>query len=221
MHILPWYDIKWQTLYSCCWKKVKSFDFLLSHSLAFSLFCQWEHYFAEISSPPWSSNVWTSKPHFHQVLTNTSKNLTDLLLFFSAFLELGTLRRRGEMGLMGVLLLVFLYPLSIMAFTVPIFFPKLHSQFASLNQAPRLKPKIPYETRYYPQLLDHFTFTPRSSKGFYQKYLINAQYWRNGAPIFVYTGNEGDIDWFAANTGFLLDIAPKFHALLVFIEVLL
>uniref|UniRef100_A0A2N9FPE5 HTH three-helical bundle domain-containing protein n=1 Tax=Fagus sylvatica TaxID=28930 RepID=A0A2N9FPE5_FAGSY len=49
-------------------------------------------------------------------------------------------------------------------------------------------------------------------------YLINNHYWQHGAPIFVYTGNEGDIEWFAANTGFLLDIAPKFRALFSFIE---
>ncbi|KAK9274492.1 hypothetical protein L1049_021741 [Liquidambar formosana] len=67
-------------------------------------------------------------------------------------------------------------------------------------------------------LLDHFTFQPKSYKIFYQKYLVNDRYWHHGAPIFVYTGNEGDIEWFAANTGFLLDIAPKFRALLVFIE---
>lgn len=82
------------------------------------------------------------------------------------------------------------------------------------------KPKIPYKTHYFPQTLDHFTFQPKSSRIFYQKYLINSHYWHKGAPIFVYTGNEGDIDWFAANTGFMLDIAPKFRALLVFIEVM-
>ncbi|XP_059286754.1 uncharacterized protein LOC132040155 [Lycium ferocissimum] len=80
------------------------------------------------------------------------------------------------------------------------------------------QPKIPFKTHCFPQILDHFTFLPKSSKVFYQKYLINDKYWHKGGPIFVYTGNEGNIDWFAANTGFMLDIAPKFHALLVFIE---
>ncbi|XP_042507875.1 lysosomal Pro-X carboxypeptidase isoform X2 [Macadamia integrifolia] len=80
------------------------------------------------------------------------------------------------------------------------------------------KPNISYETQFFPQLLDHFTFNPQSYKIFYQKYLINKNYWDHGGPIFVYTGNEGNIDWFAANTGFMLDIAPKFRALLVFIE---
>ncbi|ANM62204.1 alpha/beta-Hydrolases superfamily protein [Arabidopsis thaliana] len=80
------------------------------------------------------------------------------------------------------------------------------------------KHELPFETRYFPQNLDHFSFTPDSYKVFHQKYLINNRFWRKGGPIFVYTGNEGDIDWFASNTGFMLDIAPKFRALLVFIE---
>ncbi|KAL5772858.1 hypothetical protein ACOSP7_012463 [Xanthoceras sorbifolium] len=85
----------------------------------------------------------------------------------------------------------------------------------TLKESP---PEIPFETKYFPQVLDHFTFRPESSKIFYQKYLINGDHWQKEAPVFVYTGNEGDIEWFAANTGFLLDVAPKFKALLVFIE---
>ncbi|XP_019197968.1 PREDICTED: lysosomal Pro-X carboxypeptidase isoform X2 [Ipomoea nil] len=80
------------------------------------------------------------------------------------------------------------------------------------------KPKLPYEVQYFPQVVDHFSFIPSGYKIFYQKYLINKDHWQKGGPMFVYTGNEGDIDWFAANTGFMLDIAPKFHALLLFIE---
>ncbi|XP_062178675.1 uncharacterized protein LOC133883376 [Phragmites australis] len=86
----------------------------------------------------------------------------------------------------------------------------------------------PFTSHYFPQELDHFTFTPNASSVFYQKYLVNDTFWRrpNGGgggaaragPIFVYTGNEGDIEWFATNTGFMFDIAPKFGALLVFIE---
>ncbi|KAL6558228.1 hypothetical protein OROMI_018578 [Orobanche minor] len=107
------------------------------------------------------------------------------------------------------------------AASVKTYFPGITQ--SSLNNGggrKNLNPKrIPsYKTHYFPQNLDHFTFQPNSYKIFYQKYLINSQFWHRGAPIFVYTGNEGDIDWFAANTGFLIDIAPKFHALLVFIE---
>ncbi|VVB17307.1 unnamed protein product [Arabis nemorensis] len=67
--------------------------------------------------------------------------------------------------------------------------------------------------------LDHFSFQPESYIIFHQKYLISSHFWRKGGPIFVYTGNEADIEWFASNTGFMMDIAPKFQALVIFIEV--
>ncbi|KAM0930447.1 hypothetical protein ACQ4PT_001122 [Festuca glaucescens] len=82
----------------------------------------------------------------------------------------------------------------------------------------------PFTAHYFPQELDHFTFTPNSSRVFSQKYLLNDTFWRKptgaaaAGPLFVYTGNEGDIEWFATNTGFMFDIAPEFGALLVFIE---
>uniref|UniRef100_A0A2P2QNH3 Serine carboxypeptidase S28 family protein n=1 Tax=Rhizophora mucronata TaxID=61149 RepID=A0A2P2QNH3_RHIMU len=91
-------------------------------------------------------------------------------------------------------------------------------QSLTANKLKETEAKIPYEAYYFPQVLDHFTFRPNSSKIFYQKYLMNSQFWHREAPIFVYTGNEGDIEGFASNTGFLPDIAPKFQALLVFIE---
>ncbi|KAH9738061.1 alpha/beta-Hydrolases superfamily protein [Citrus sinensis] len=78
-----------------------------------------------------------------------------------------------------------------------------------------------YKTKYHTQILDHFNYNPQSYQTFQQRYLINDTHWggsKNNAPIFVYTGNEGDIEWFAQNTGFMYDVAPKFKALLVFIE---
>ncbi|GAB2272150.1 hypothetical protein Dimus_006970 [Dionaea muscipula] len=78
-----------------------------------------------------------------------------------------------------------------------------------------------YETKYFTQLLDHFNFNPQSYETFQQRYLINRSYWggaESNAPIFVYTGNEGDIEWFAQNTGLMYEIAPPCKALLVFIE---
>ncbi|KAF9591422.1 hypothetical protein IFM89_004120 [Coptis chinensis] len=78
-----------------------------------------------------------------------------------------------------------------------------------------------YETKYFTQILDHFNYHPESYQTFQQRYLINDKYWdgsQKKAPIFVYTGNEGDIEWFAQNTGFMFETAPKFKALLVFTE---
>ncbi|KAM0933861.1 putative lysosomal Pro-Xaa carboxypeptidase [Dioscorea sansibarensis] len=78
---------------------------------------------------------------------------------------------------------------------------------------------LPFTTHYFPQILDHFTFTPNSSKLFSQRYLINSTFWSSSSsPIFVYAGAEDDIEWLAYDSGFLFDIAPIFNALLVFIE---
>ena len=46
--------------------------------------------------------------------------------------------------------------------------------------------------------VDHFSFLNNAS--FMQRYLINTDYWKPGAPIFFYTGNEGDIVSFCENT---------------------
>ncbi|MCL7035378.1 hypothetical protein MKW94_015986 [Papaver nudicaule] len=78
-----------------------------------------------------------------------------------------------------------------------------------------------YETKYFTQILDHFNYHPQSYQTFQERYLINSKYWggaEKNAPIFVYTGNEGDIEWFAQNTGFMFETAPQFKALLVFLE---
>ncbi|KAL7229111.1 hypothetical protein ACSBR2_007747 [Camellia fascicularis] len=74
---------------------------------------------------------------------------------------------------------------------------------------------------FFTQTLDHFNYNPQSYDTFQQRYLINDTYWggaKNNAPIFVYTGNEGEIEWFAQNTGFMFETAPSFKALLIFIE---
>ncbi|XP_051114466.1 uncharacterized protein LOC127240068 [Andrographis paniculata] len=76
-----------------------------------------------------------------------------------------------------------------------------------------------YETRYFEQNLDHFGFSELPS--FRQRYLINTEHWAGPeqlGPIFFYCGNEGDIEWFASNTGFLWEIAPRFRAMVVFPE---
>ncbi|OIV93927.1 hypothetical protein TanjilG_05630 [Lupinus angustifolius] len=79
--------------------------------------------------------------------------------------------------------------------------------------------KISYKTKYLQQNLDHFTFN-NNLPTFPQRYLLNTDHWDPSSvgPIFFYCGNEGDIVWFAQNSGFLWEIAPMFKAMLVFPE---
>ena len=50
------------------------------------------------------------------------------------------------------------------------------------------------------------------------KYLYNTSSWRPGGPIFFYCGNEGAIEMFALNTGFMWELAPEMGAMVVFAE---
>lgn len=51
------------------------------------------------------------------------------------------------------------------------------------------------------------------------RYLINDTYVKDSkSPILFYTGNEGDIELFASNTGFMWEIAPELNGMLVFAE---
>jgi lysosomal Pro-X carboxypeptidase len=51
-----------------------------------------------------------------------------------------------------------------------------------------------------------------------QRYILSSIYWVPGNPIFFYTGNEGDIQWFCENTGAMWELAQKFSAMVVFAE---
>lgn len=78
---------------------------------------------------------------------------------------------------------------------------------------------VTYAVDYFTQVIDHFSF--RREASFQQRYLIEKRYWKGAAdrgPIFMYCGNEGDVEWFAKNTGFLWEIAPSFGALILFPE---
>lgn len=97
--------------------------------------------------------------------------------------------------------------------------PRLLGKFAASTK-PSQPPQIHYETRHFQQRLDHFSFSDLPT--FTQRYLINTDHWvgpRKLGPIFFYCGNEGDIVWFAENTGFVWEIAPQFGAMVVFPEV--
>ncbi|KAL8039797.1 hypothetical protein ABFX02_10G059500 [Erythranthe guttata] len=94
-----------------------------------------------------------------------------------------------------------------------------HDQQLSLSD--KESNQIYYKEKFFTQILDHFNYNPQSYHTFQQRYLINDKHWggpTTNSPIFVYTGNEGRIDWFAQNTGFMFETAPRFNALLVFIE---
>uniref|UniRef100_A0A0D9XP81 Uncharacterized protein n=1 Tax=Leersia perrieri TaxID=77586 RepID=A0A0D9XP81_9ORYZ len=79
--------------------------------------------------------------------------------------------------------------------------------------------QVKYETRYYTQRLDHFNAAPASYGTFQQRYLVNDTFWGGKtAPVFVYAGNEGEIELFTNNTGLMWEMAPSFGAMLVFIE---
>ncbi|KAG9456824.1 hypothetical protein H6P81_001332 [Aristolochia fimbriata] len=78
-----------------------------------------------------------------------------------------------------------------------------------------------YQTYNYTQTLDHFNYDPESYTTFEQKYVINSKYWggaNTSSPIFVWAGQEAplEIEWDALNI--MLDIAPRFKALLLYIE---
>ncbi|CAA6657656.1 unnamed protein product [Spirodela intermedia] len=100
--------------------------------------------------------------------------------------------------------------------------PRFTGKFAREGGA--VKTAYKYETRYFSQPLDHFSFAELPT--FDQRYLVggDGQWSSSGGagggrgPIFFYCGNEGDIEWFAANTGFVWEIAPSFGALVVFAE---
>jgi lysosomal Pro-X carboxypeptidase len=98
----------------------------------------------------------------------------------------------------------------------PRFFGKFSTSTIPSNSQPQFD--FHYETKFFQQQLDHFSFSNLPT--FPQRYLINTQNWVVGSgPIFLYCGNEGDIVWFAQNTGFVWEIAPKFGAMVVFPEV--
>lgn len=74
-----------------------------------------------------------------------------------------------------------------------------------------------YKIETHEVLLDHFSFTDNAT--FPLRYLINDSFVsRSDSPILFYTGNEGDIELFAENTGFMWRAAEEIGALVVFAE---
>lgn len=51
------------------------------------------------------------------------------------------------------------------------------------------------------------------------KYLEDATNYKSGGPIFFYCGDEGDIELFYNNTGFITGtLAQEFNAVVIFAE---
>lgn len=74
-----------------------------------------------------------------------------------------------------------------------------------------------YQTKTFETLLDHFNFV--DNRTFSLRYLINNTFIADEkSPILFYTGNEGDIELFAENTGFMWRLASELNGLLVFAE---
>ncbi|XP_063238867.1 lysosomal Pro-X carboxypeptidase-like [Bacillus rossius redtenbacheri] len=74
-----------------------------------------------------------------------------------------------------------------------------------------------YKMKTFDALIDHFSFS--SQETFPLRYAVNDSYWKgDGGPVFFYTGNEGTIELFIENTGFIWEAAPDFNALIVFAE---
>lgn len=77
--------------------------------------------------------------------------------------------------------------------------------------------RISYETKWFTQLVDHFTWTNQDT--FQQRYLVNKDHWcGKNCPILFYCGNEGDIEMFTNNTGWMWENAEQLHAMLIFAE---
>eukprot|EP01104_Vermistella_antarctica_P006367 TRINITY_DN17070_c0_g1_i1.p1 TRINITY_DN17070_c0_g1~~TRINITY_DN17070_c0_g1_i1.p1 ORF type:complete len:512 (+),score=105.80 TRINITY_DN17070_c0_g1_i1:41-1537(+) len=93
-------------------------------------------------------------------------------------------------------------------------FPSPHSPAHVGDSAP----PPPFETLWYNQTLDHFSFSSKNTT-YQQRYLVCDTYYQSGGPIFFYTGNEGDIVNFYNNTGFVTQVlGPQFNALIIFAE---
>lgn len=77
--------------------------------------------------------------------------------------------------------------------------------------------KVSYQTKWFTQLTDHFTWANQDT--FQQRYLVNDEHWcGKNCPILFYCGNEGDIEVFTNNTGWMWENAANLHAMLVFAE---
>ena len=72
------------------------------------------------------------------------------------------------------------------------------------------------EFEYLEQKMDNFK--QDSTDKYLQWYIISKTHWTRNSPIFIYTRNEDDIEWFCQNTGFVWEIAEQFKKMIIFAE---
>jgi lysosomal Pro-X carboxypeptidase len=66
--------------------------------------------------------------------------------------------------------------------------------------------------RFFNQTLDHFTPGVTEHHGtatYNQRYCIYSEYWKEGAPIFFYVGNESPVEEYVNSTGLMWELAPQ------------
>ena len=118
------------------------------------------------------------------------------------------------------LLLVINYLIqNVYGFHWPVFPSYFQSDLTSIDSSKRGFPNCPscvYETKWFDQNIDHFTFLNNTK--FKQRYLVDKSHWKPGCVIFFYCGNEADIEYLARTMGLVWEIAPEFNAMLVFAE---
>merc|ERR1719399_2437885 len=84
-----------------------------------------------------------------------------------------------------------------------------------------------FQTKYFPQPLDHFRFGQKARTSWLQRYLYNDDSWGKSSvdfhlpgdcpgPILFYSGNEGPIDAFWSSNGFMKELASAWGGLLIF-----
>lgn len=89
---------------------------------------------------------------------------------------------------------------------------------AVLGRKLKFDKSIHYETKWITQRVDNFNYL--SNDTYKMRYLMNTDYVTDNAtsPIFFYTGNEGPIESFSENTGFMNEFAMEAGALIIYAE---
>ncbi len=95
---------------------------------------------------------------------------------------------------------VAVFLLSLLAHQSSALYPHQQRSFLGRGLPPKLQARVsdpPYTVGHVTQNVDHFNEDTRT---FSQRYLALDKYWDKKGPLFVYTGNEGDIVWFFQNS---------------------